>query len=202
MGLADLTLREFLTAAAAKEPVPGGGAVAALTLAQGAALGRMVLQYTLGKRKYEESETANRAIDASLAVWQQEAMALAEADAEGYRALNELFRLETSDPKRMSAWPTAVEGAIAPPLAMTALAEAQMEGLGGLANRTNPQLRSDLAIAALLTEAGCRAAAWNVEVNLPLLADRDRAGSIATLLRQRIDGAREAAAAVEAACRA
>src|ERR1700679_1614884 len=47
---ASMTIHDFLTAAAAKQPTPGGGAVAALAGALAAAMGEMVLNYSVGKR--------------------------------------------------------------------------------------------------------------------------------------------------------
>ena len=41
------TVAEFVAAAAAKQPVPGGGSVAALVGALGAAMGEMVVNYSV-----------------------------------------------------------------------------------------------------------------------------------------------------------
>ncbi|MCL1888004.1 MAG: cyclodeaminase/cyclohydrolase family protein, partial [Kiritimatiellaeota bacterium] len=43
--------RDFITALASKEPVPGGGGACALVGALGMALGNMVGSLTLGKKK-------------------------------------------------------------------------------------------------------------------------------------------------------
>ena len=45
---------DFLNELKSAAPAPGGGAVAALTGAQGAALIMMVANLTVGKKKYEE----------------------------------------------------------------------------------------------------------------------------------------------------
>jgi len=47
------TIAEFVAATAAKQPVPGGGSVAALVGALGAALGEMVVNYSIGKKYLE-----------------------------------------------------------------------------------------------------------------------------------------------------
>src|SRR5580693_9966280 len=47
------TIENFLDAAAAKQPTPGGGSVAALTGALAAAMGEMVLNYSVGKKGLE-----------------------------------------------------------------------------------------------------------------------------------------------------
>ena len=44
------SIREYLELLGSNEPVPGGGAAAALTSAQGAALVMMVANHTIGKK--------------------------------------------------------------------------------------------------------------------------------------------------------
>ena len=51
------TCREFIDVLASKEPVPGGGGASALVGAVGMALGSMVGELTIGKKKYAEYET-------------------------------------------------------------------------------------------------------------------------------------------------
>ena len=48
MSLPDASLLNLLESLAAKQPTPGGGAVASLTAAIGAALAQMVVNYSLG----------------------------------------------------------------------------------------------------------------------------------------------------------
>ena len=47
---ANASLNDFLNAAAAKQPAPGGGSVAALAGALAASMGEMVLNYSVGKK--------------------------------------------------------------------------------------------------------------------------------------------------------
>ena len=49
MTIRDLTVHAFADQLAARTPGPGGGAVAAVTAAHAAALGAMVVEFTLGK---------------------------------------------------------------------------------------------------------------------------------------------------------
>ena len=53
MKLVEQRVIDFVAATASKEPTPGGGAIAALTAATGAALAEMVANLTVGKKGYE-----------------------------------------------------------------------------------------------------------------------------------------------------
>ena len=55
------SLNDFLTALAAKQPAPGGGSVAALAGALAAAMGEMVLNYSIGKKDLAAHEPTLRA---------------------------------------------------------------------------------------------------------------------------------------------
>jgi formiminotetrahydrofolate cyclodeaminase len=46
---ANTSLEDFLQAAASKQPTPGGGSITALVGALAAAMGEMVLNYSIGK---------------------------------------------------------------------------------------------------------------------------------------------------------
>lgn len=166
--LADRSLRDFLDATAAKSPVPGGGAIAAATLATAAALGRMVLAYTLGKARFAGHAATHADAERSLAEAQAAFLDLADADAHGYARLNTLQKLNPDDPAR-GELPAAVEGAIEPPLRMAERGDELVALLSSLDGTTNPHLASDLAIALDLACCGRRAAMHNVVANLSLL---------------------------------
>lgn len=174
-----LPLAEFLAATASKSPTPGGGAVAGVTVALGAALGQMVLEYTLGRKRFAEHTEAHEAARAALATGRESALALADADAVEYARLNEAMRGDPNDPERPARLDAAARAALEPPLALTRLAAALAQVLAGLVGTTNPNLESDLTIARDLLATGARAAAHNVEANLPLLVDRAAAAGLA-----------------------
>src|SRR3954466_11568245 len=52
------TIANFLTAAAAKQPAPGGGSATALAGALAAAMGEMVVNYSVGKKDLVEHQPA------------------------------------------------------------------------------------------------------------------------------------------------
>lgn len=190
----------FLDAVGAKAPTPGGGAVASATGALGAALGTMVLAYSVGKKSLEAHRPALEAAVASLRGAERLLLDLAEADMEAYALVNELQKLPETDPRRMAQWPAAVAASIQAPRAMIAVATDLLRLFERLAPITNRYLRSDLAIAAVLAEACARAGAWNVNINLPLLTDPAERREVQSQTEAAVADARARCAAVESAC--
>ncbi|MCH2160499.1 MAG: cyclodeaminase/cyclohydrolase family protein [Phycisphaerales bacterium] len=166
MSFADHTIESFTAAVADRVAVPGGGAVAGVTLAQAAALGSMVIRFSRGKKAYAEHDAMLAGAETRLDAIRSEALELADRDAEGFEALARLFPLAEDDPERNAAWPTAVEGAMTPPREVVALATETLQLCEGLVGRSSRMLRSDLAIAARLAAVAADAAAWNVRMNL------------------------------------
>lgn len=198
--LNDMTLNELLGAISAKTPVPGGGAVAAVTAALAAAVEQMALNYSIGKKLLAEHDHAHRAALMQSQQALAQAMQLAEADAQAYAAMNALWKLAADDPRRAKELPNAVRNAIAPPKELLDSMHDLLATLNHLAGTTNPNLNSDLAIAAILAEAAARSAAWNVRINLPLLHDEQERLALTTTVNQTLADVRSLCADVEQKC--
>lgn len=181
--LAEQPLGVLLDALAAKTPTPGGGAVAGMVLATAAALGRMVLAYSIGKRSLAAHDQINRERAEVLEGLQRQFLGLADEDMSAYGRLNALERLPAEHPDRARIQ-AALLDALAPPLRSAELAEEMRGLLASLVGSSNPNLASDLAIARDLTECGSRAALHNVEVNLSSLHEgEDRRAILARVQR-------------------
>ena len=193
----------FLESLGQKTPTPGGGAVAGVTAAIGAALGRMVVSYSLGKTSLAEHADRHADAMAALEQFQRRMIELADDDAEAYLALNELSRLDPDDERRQREYEPALLRAITVPLEVMTAGTETLERLESLRGRTNKWLFSDLAIAAILIEAAVRSAAWNVRINLPNISDdafdKEVRGKLDGLLRGAEEAAREVKGFVEAA---
>ncbi len=199
--IAALSTGELFAALAAKQPVPGGGAAAGLVLATAAGLGSMVLRYSVGKKAFA---AWNGELEAALETCDRlrlDALAAADADAAAYAGLSSLWKLADDDPIRVERWKPAVEAAIAAPRHAMHLAETLLTTLEPLPGRTSKTIRSDLAIAAILADAACRSAAWNVRINLPLLGDDAAAAAEGAAIEERLVAFRRRAEAIEARCR-
>jgi len=166
-----LPFSDMLDAVASKSPAPGGGFVASAVGALAAALGQMALAYSLGKKSLAEHEAHNADINRRLTQIRSLLLQLAKEDAAAYEIVNELQRLPEDDARRMQDLPGAAKAATQIPLAAAAACTDLLRLCETLVGTTNPWLRSDLAIASVLAEAGARACRWNVTINLPLLDD-------------------------------
>ena len=166
--LAHLTLGSYLHDLAARQPVPGGGAASAVALAHGAALGSMVLHYTLGKAKFAQWEHDNAAMLVHLDRARTEALALADLDAAAYAELNALWSLTPAERLVDPRWLPAVDAATSAPAAIGDLGLAVLAMLDRMPGRTSTIIRSDLAIAAEFAALAVTGAIWNVRANLPL----------------------------------
>lgn len=198
MPFSHLTLVEFLDQVAAKTPTPGGGAVASAVGALGAALAQMSTNFSVGKKAFTAHQATHEAAIKELTTARVILLQLADEDAEAYGLVNELQKLPETDPRRADL-PRAIRTAVQVPQALMAACNNLLRLFETLAPITNPYLKSDLAIAAILAEAAARAGAWNVRINVPQLPAEERAAALTDMERSLAD-ATVRCRAVEAAC--
>ena len=86
--------KKFIEAAASKEPVPGGGSVAALAGALGTSLGHMVGALTVGKKKYADVEDEMMELMKEGRQLQRELLDLVQADIDMFEPLSQLYSLK------------------------------------------------------------------------------------------------------------
>jgi formiminotetrahydrofolate cyclodeaminase len=198
----DDTIAAFLDQLAARVPAPGGGATAALHAAQAAALTAMVARYSHGARY--NAELMDRIITEADEL-RQDALALAEADAEAFGAVAEAYRLpretEQEHQDRSAAISAALGGAARPPadvvrtaLLVTSLAEELLPA-------GNRAMITDVAAAAEAARAAAVTARLIIEVNLKGITDpmlRDEFAATATAADTVIARAEAIVAAVRA----
>src|SRR5438552_1768549 len=174
----------FLASIASSKPVPGGGSVAAHAGALAAALAQMVAGLTIGKKKYAavDSEMKDAALRA-VALGNQLA-ALVKRDADAYAQVSEAYKLP-KEPAEAAARRTetitnALLKAAAVPLetARAAVEVAQIAVL--VAEHGNRNAITDAGVAALLAEAACKGADYNVRVNVSALDDRAKGKALAS----------------------
>ena len=168
---ATTTIGDFLRAAAAKQPAPGGGSVAALAGALAASMGEMVLNYSVGKKSLAAYEPELKSALAELTRARALLLQLMVEDQQAYEALTTAKKLPESSPARQADFDVALLASIRVPQAMGATALAILELADRLVDKVNPYLLSDLAVSCELAMATVRCAVYNVRANLPDVAD-------------------------------
>jgi len=182
MGVGGQTLDEYLESLAAATPTPGGGSVAALCGALSASLTRMVANLAVGKEGYESVQADLKELERSANALQARLLVLMEEDVKAYDSVIAAMRLpkktEPDRAARVRAMQKAYEWATTVPLdTMHACSEALGLALTA-ALKGNRNAITDAGVAALVAEAGLRAASLNVRINLAALKDNALRGRV------------------------
>jgi glutamate formiminotransferase / formiminotetrahydrofolate cyclodeaminase len=202
-----VSLSGFVGSVASSAPVPGGGSVAAHVGALGAALAQMVAGLTVGRKKYAAVDAEMREVALQAAALVRELSTLVDRDAQSYAAVSAAYKLphETDDEtnRRRDAITHALLGAADVPLESARACVRVCELAATVAAQGNTNAVSDAGVAALLAEAACKGAAYNVRINVSSLDDpslgRSRADEAAELVRAAGTLAARAIAVVEKA---
>jgi formiminotetrahydrofolate cyclodeaminase len=168
---AETRLKDFLDAAAAKQPAPGGGSVTALVGALAASMGEMAVNYSIGKKGLEAHQGDLSNAQRELSRARHLLLELMVEDQRAYEALTAARKLPDGSADRADREPAALLASIRTPQAMGATAAAVLQLCDGLVDKINFYLLSDLAVCCDLAMATARCASYNVRVNLPSLAD-------------------------------
>ena len=116
------TIAEFLDGTAARQPAPGGGSVAALVGALSAAIGEMVLNYSIGKKGLEAHQTALKQALAEMHRARQVMLELVTEDQSAYQAFTAARKLPGDAPDRDEQFNSALLASIRTPEAIAATA--------------------------------------------------------------------------------
>ena len=143
----------------------------ALAGALAAAMGEMVLAYSVGKKSLQQHAGELNAAAAELHRARQVLLGLMVEDQGAYAAISGVRKLPESSSDRREKEPAALLACIRVPQAMAATAVAVLELCDRLADKVNHHLLSDLAVCAELAMATVRCASYNVRINLNDLSD-------------------------------
>lgn len=165
--------QEFVNILSAKEPVPGGGGAAALTGALSIALGSMVGEYTLGKKKYAHVEEEIRYLLERAETLRKKFLELVEEDAKGFEPLSQAYAMPADDPKRGQVMEEATKNALVAPLKMLESCGEAIELIRQFQLKGTVMLLSDAGCGAALCRGAMQAAAMNIFVNTKGLTDRE-----------------------------
>ncbi len=182
------SLEDYLDAATAGQPTPGGGSVSALAGALGASMAAMAGNFTTGKKKFAGVEPEVNELLETLSGARHRLQDLVQKDTEAYAGVGAAFKLprKTDEEKaaRKSAVAAACRGAMAVPLDAVRACREALVAARRLGEIANPNLITDVGVAALLLEAAAEGAALNVRVNLPSINDSATAEQVGAELQK------------------
>jgi len=167
----------FLDELASSAPAPGGGSVAALSGALGAALVSMICNLTVGKKKYADVQEDIQALLERSEALRHELIDLLEADVQVYTSVSKAYKMprQTEEEKaaRRAAIQAALKGATDVPMKVAEACVKVLDLCTPAAEKGNVNAVSDAGVAALMAEAGLRSAALNILINLGAIKDED-----------------------------
>lgn len=173
--LTQRTVAQFLDELSSNSPAPGGGSVAALAGAAGAALTSMVCNLTIGKKKYAEVQEEISAVLRQSEELRSKLTQLIDRDTEAFNKVMAAFALpkgsEQEQAARSAAIQEATKEATLVPLRVMSLCEEALHLAKTVAAKGNKNSTSDAGVSALMLQASCAGASLNVRINLGSLTD-------------------------------
>lgn len=173
--LTEKPVTTFLDELASSAPAPGGGSVAALSGALGAALVSMVCNLTVGKKKYADVQEDIQALLAQSEALRKELVELLEADVKVYTEVSKAMKMpratEEEKAARAAAMQKALKAATDVPMRVAEACVKVMDLCRPAAEKGNVNAVSDAGVAVLMAEAGLRSAVLNVLINLTWIKD-------------------------------
>lgn len=199
MTIGEMSIAAYLNALASKQSTPGGGGAAALTGSQAAALLSMVINFTLGNKKYADVHAVMTGHLAASEQLRRQLLALADEDAVAFEAVSAVYAMpketEVEKAARGDALQAALIGAARVPMATAERCLDVLRLAEPVAAQGNSNVVSDAATAIYLADAALRAAVVNVNINLKFIKDE---GFVTRAAIQRDALLMDAAAAIAA----
>ncbi len=156
-------------------PTPGGGTVAALTLAHAHSLAAMVSRLTVGKNKWQEGhQISNLIIDSSVESLER-AISLANEDSLAFDKVMDSYRMAKSNDEEIESRKLAIlQSTIGAAQTPSKIAEEGLKLLSilpDLARFGNLNAITDLAASSELAYSAVYIASLNVKINVDSMSD-------------------------------
>ena len=177
--IGSMSIQEFLDVLSSKEPVPGGGGASALAGALGNALGQMVSNLTIGKKKYALVEDEIKELAERMKGIQGQFTQLADQDAKVFAPLAKCYSLP-SDTEEEKAYKAEVmearllDASLVPMEIMEKAAE-MLEIMDILADKGSRMAVSDVGVGVQFIRTALLGAVMNVYINTKSMKNRGKA---------------------------
>jgi len=169
---------EFVEVLSSKAAVPGGGGASALVGAVGIALGAMVGNLTVGKKKYAGVEADIIELLDKANALQAELLRLVDEDAVVFEPLSKAYGIPKDDPEREQVMEDALKLACTVPMDIMRLCAKAIELHAGFAEKGSVLALSDAGVGAIFCKSALQGASLNVYINTRSMTDKSYAGSI------------------------
>ncbi len=171
----DSSIKKYLDDLSAKLPTPGGGSAAALVSATGVSCLLMVVNFSIGKRGYEQEQDELKKIAAKLSTLNSQLSTLIDEDVDAYAKLSKAYQLpkDTTEEKEMRSKKIqeSLKMAMEVPwkiLLNSLKASAFCDRLREIGNKN---LISDVDCGESFLRAAIDGARINIEINLKSISD-------------------------------
>ena len=172
-------IREFMAELGSKAAVPGGGGAASMVGAAGAALGVMVGELTLGKKKYADVEEEIQTLIEKGNALKDRLVELIDEDGESFRPLSKAYGMPSATEEEKAEKDRVMEKALnlacTTPMEMMRCCCQVIDLNGEFAVKGSRLALSDAGCGAVLAKSALQAAALNVFINTKMMKDRSRA---------------------------
>lgn len=178
MKMLDKPASEFLAELSSNAPVPGGGGASAAVGAFAAALGMMVTNLTIGKKKYADYEEEVKAVRDRLEGLRDQLIDLVDGDAVAFEPLSKAYSIPKDDPERDTIMENALYEASVVPMSIMETVLAAAKELEILVEKGSKLAVSDVGVGILFAQAAIEGASLNVYINTKSMKDRERAAAL------------------------
>jgi len=178
MKFIDKSCNEFVDVLSSKAAVPGGGGASALVGAVGIALGTMVGNLTVGKKKYAEVEADIIGLMEKANALQAELLHLVDEDAVVFEPLSKAYGIPKDDPTREQVMEDALKLACTVPMDIMRLCARAIELHDEFAKKGSVLALSDAGVGAIFCKSALQGASLNVYINTSFMTDKNFASSL------------------------
>lgn len=186
MKLRETGVTEFTQLISGRAPAPGGGGACGACAAVAVALGSMVGEFTVGKKKYAQHEERVLQIMNRAEGIRVRLLELIDEDAANFEPLSQAYGIPKDAPGRADELERCLFLAIKAPLEIFKLCCEVIDIQEELSRIGSVLMLSDAATGVSLARGALMGAAANVRVNTALMADRSFAQRTDKVLAEKL----------------
>lgn len=184
MKISQKTCVEFVEVLASKAAVPGGGGAAALVGSIGMALGSMVCNLTIGKKKYAEHEESVKEILAKAGKIEEKLLNMIDEDAENFLPLSKAYGLPTSTEEEKKIKEETMENALKVacevPINIVRVCYDAIKLHEDLVDKGSKLAISDVGVGVQCLRAAILSGQLNVVININSIKDQEYVNKVKT----------------------